>query len=440
MRRSPIQHPLVAATLCLAMSLCPARPAGAVVLPMVEEIQLQSQWCWAAVGRSILRYYGHKVTQCAIAEYTRSTATWHDFGKVHCCTDPNQGCNYWNFYGNFDGSIQSIIKHFGSVTSVAPAKPLDLSAATAEIDTGRRPFVVRWGWNGGGGHFVLAHGLTDHKLHYMNPWFGEGKKIADFAWVAKGGNHTWTHTLRITTTCRCTANNACCDGCKPNNAGKVCDDKDACTAGDLCHSGGLCEGPKQVVCDNPGPCQSPGACDPGSGGCVYPSRVDGATCDDSDACTEGNTCLGGTCLAARFVVCDLPGMCEKPGTCNRADGACTYPPLADGTACDDGNPCTVGDSCSSGACSPGAFKTCPGDNPCLGPGICQASDGTCAYAALPDGTECPAGICTAGVCAPAPAADDGCAMAPADGWWLPLLLLAVVARRVRGSLAKTPRP
>jgi hypothetical protein len=32
----------------------------------------------------------------------------------------------------------------------------------------------------------------------MDPWYGEGLKIADYSWVCSDGNHTWTHTEVLT--------------------------------------------------------------------------------------------------------------------------------------------------------------------------------------------------------------------------------------------------
>jgi hypothetical protein len=64
------------------------------------------------------------------------------------------------------------------------------------IDAGR-PFIFRWGWNPSGGHFLVMYGYSDSTVYYMNPWMGEGKKIARYDWVVKDSDHTWTHTLSI---------------------------------------------------------------------------------------------------------------------------------------------------------------------------------------------------------------------------------------------------
>ncbi len=63
-------------------------------LRVPETIQEQDQWCWAGVSSCVLEYYGLNISQCTIAEYTRQVATWHNFGTVNCCVNPNLGCNY----------------------------------------------------------------------------------------------------------------------------------------------------------------------------------------------------------------------------------------------------------------------------------------------------------------------------------------------------------
>ncbi len=47
-----------------------------------------------------------------------------------------------------------------------------------------------------------------------------------------------------------------------------------------------------------------------------------------------------------------------------AMGACTNPPLADGTACSDGSACSQADTCQTGACTGGAPPNCDDNNVC----------------------------------------------------------------------------
>ena len=176
--------------------LCIPGAASPTVLDVPTVIQEQDQWCWAAVSASVIRAAGTTVQQCTIAEYTRTHATWHDFGSVDCCDDPTQGCNYWNYNWGTAGSIQDILQAWG-ISNSGYSAALSLDAVENEIDA-VRPFVIRWGWTGGGGHFLVGYGVESSTVYYMDPWPGEGAKIADYSWVVSGGSHTWTHTNLLT--------------------------------------------------------------------------------------------------------------------------------------------------------------------------------------------------------------------------------------------------
>jgi hypothetical protein len=169
----------------------------AQVLNVPEVIQEQTQWCWAGVSKCILDYYGYPHTQCEIAEYARTVITWTSYGTTDCCVNPNVGCNYWNYNYGYPGSIQDILLHFGSITGYGTGSALSLTNVQQEITAGH-PFVVRWGWAAGGGHFVVGHGINGSDVYYMNPWFNEGLHVSTYAWLLTDGNHTWTHTNVLT--------------------------------------------------------------------------------------------------------------------------------------------------------------------------------------------------------------------------------------------------
>lgn len=170
----------------------------AQVLNVPQVIQEQSEWCWAGVTKSVLSYYGYSKSQCDIAEYARQVITWHNFGTTSCCTNPSVGCNYWNYNWGYSGSIQDILIHFGNIENYGYADALSLSQISTEVTAGR-PFIIRWGWYSGGGHFVVGHGLNGNNVNYMDPWYGEGLHISTYNWLVDDGNHIWTSTNVITT-------------------------------------------------------------------------------------------------------------------------------------------------------------------------------------------------------------------------------------------------
>jgi hypothetical protein len=171
---------------------------SAQVLNVDQITQEQNQWCWVGVSKCVLDYYNHPVQQCAIAEYTRSVATWHDFGSVNCCTLPDTNCNYWNYNWGYAGSIQDILIHFGNVQNSGISAALTINQITTEISN-CRPFIIRWQWTSGGGHFLVGQGIDTGRVYYMNPWPGIGYSFADYDWMVSSSDHTWTHTNVLST-------------------------------------------------------------------------------------------------------------------------------------------------------------------------------------------------------------------------------------------------
>lgn len=169
----------------------------AQILTVNKVIQEQNEWCWAGVSKCILDYYGNVTEQCEIAEYTRTVATWHNFGDTDCCINPSQGCNYWNYNWGYAGSILDILEYFGSIDNYGSSSAMSENKIELELINGR-PFVIRWRWYSGGGHFVVGHGKDNHTLFYMDPWYGEGLKFANYNWVVDNGIHEWTHTNILT--------------------------------------------------------------------------------------------------------------------------------------------------------------------------------------------------------------------------------------------------
>lgn len=173
--------------------------SSAQVLSVNAVIQEQNQWCWTAASACVLSYYGVTKSQCEIAEYTRSVATWHNFGSVNCCVDPTQGCNYWNYHYTYLGSIEDIMNYFGGLSAYGVGTPLTKETIAADLGANRL-FTIRWGYTSGGGHFLVGHGLSGNNLHYMDPWYGEGLKVANYDWVVSSSNHAWTSTNRLAIT------------------------------------------------------------------------------------------------------------------------------------------------------------------------------------------------------------------------------------------------
>jgi hypothetical protein len=181
--------------------------------------------------------------------------------------------------------------------------------------------------------------------------------------------------------------------------GSSCNDGNACTQADTCQ-GGSCTGANPVVCTALDQCHVPGACDPETGICSNPSKSDGSTCNDGNLCTQTDTCQGGGCVGADPVVCTALDQCHDPGACNPATGVCSNPNKADGSTCSDANPCTLGDTCQGGGCQPGAPKVCTPLDACHDAGTCNPASGECSNPAKPADHCDDRNVCTTDSCHP----------------------------------------
>ncbi|MSP25273.1 MAG: hypothetical protein EXR75_08945 [Myxococcales bacterium] len=75
--------------------------------------------------------------------------------------------------------------------------------------------------------------------------------------------------------------------------------------------------------------------------------------------------------------------CHAEGEWVAADGSCTAPVLADGTACDDGDGCTMTSACQAGACVGGDSVDCQPSDICHLAGTCDPATGQCSNPADP---------------------------------------------------------
>lgn len=182
----------------------------------------------------------------------------------------------------------------------------------------------------------------------------------------------------------CDDDNPCTDdaclaaaGCThtPNNA--LCDDGKVCTSGDHCNAAKCMS--DQVVCA----CADTEDCDDGNActldqcvtdqGCEHVKQVL-ATCDDADACTSGDVCaVDGGCRGTK-VDCADGNPCTIE-SCSSTIGCVAL--LVPGTPCNDGNACTFGDLCIGGQCN-GTAKTCDDGNECT-IDLCDPKTGGCQH-------------------------------------------------------------
>lgn len=189
------KHHLVAGLLVAAFSTAAVAGSGYQYLNVQKVTQNHSNWCWAAISSDILQWYDAQLTQqCDIVNWA--------YGRNDACgshpfnwSSPANTAN--SLYGRY-GSIADILDSHG-VDPTADDYAISWNALVNDVNAGE-PFVIRFGWAGGGGHFLVGYGYHDldgtRMIGYMNPWPGEGYTWSTYDWTVRAYNdHAWTHTL-----------------------------------------------------------------------------------------------------------------------------------------------------------------------------------------------------------------------------------------------------
>lgn len=162
-------------------------PPGSARTNFTIEPQEQTNWCWAAVGVSVARFYdpAHSQSQCELASVA--------LDRNDCCSDGAADltkCNqpwYLDRVLNINGNLESKRTESMSFTDVQ-----------AEVGADS-PVGCRIGWFGGGGHFAVITGWlvaadgTEY-IDIADPIYLDSQIAYDaFASSYQAGGD-WTHT------------------------------------------------------------------------------------------------------------------------------------------------------------------------------------------------------------------------------------------------------
>ena len=206
----------------------------------------------------------------------------------------------------------------------------------------------------------------------------------------------------------CDDGNVCtddaCDAgiCQNTNNMISCNDADPCTENDAC-SGGLCAG-TAVDCSSLDDQCNVGVCNEDTGVCEAQPINEGLGCDDTDPCTENDTCSAGVCAGTAVDCSSLDDQCNV-GVCNEDTGVCEAQPINEGQACDDALFCTTGETCSAGTCGGGSPTDCSSLDDQCNVGVCNETADVCEAQPANEGVACNDGLfcttgetCSTGVC------------------------------------------
>jgi len=186
----------------------------------------------------------------------------------------------------------------------------------------------------------------------------------------------------------------CPGGSLPGHCANLQTDNNNCGAcNHACSSGQFCCGGKCIAaCVASDQCHV-SICDPAAQACANTPKTDGTACTGTDRCFQTYSCQAGVCTGSSPVVCTALDQCHLAGTCDPTTGQCSNPIQSNGTAC-NANMCTTGDTCQSGVCTSNRVSACSSGQCCSG-GVCQtggtASCPCCDPSTNTCVTTCPAG-------------------------------------------------
>ncbi|MFE2374745.1 papain-like cysteine protease family protein [Streptomyces sp. NPDC059398] len=188
--RRPVAAATVAVTALTGIATASATPASAVTGSKVltgytQQIQQQSNWCWAASGTSIAVYEGSDITQTQFCNAGQGRPTSNT-----TCPD-NQG------------DIPMVQKGFRAA-GVSAGQEVDntvsYSTVQSEINA-NRPLQTRIVWSSGGGHMEVVYGYDTSKglIYWGNPLGDNGSyqryNQTTYDYYVSNGTFSWTHTI-----------------------------------------------------------------------------------------------------------------------------------------------------------------------------------------------------------------------------------------------------
>ncbi len=153
------------------------------VLSFNMESQTQSNWCWAATSTSISKFYSF------LSPWTQCKVATDELGNP-CCTSPvPSACNIpWYLDRALDRTNNFVSIQSGTIT---------WDNIKQELENGL-VLGARIGWSGGGGHFMVIHGVTKsggvEYLHIDDPIYGKSTLTYNQFATSYQNSGTWTHT------------------------------------------------------------------------------------------------------------------------------------------------------------------------------------------------------------------------------------------------------
>lgn len=162
------------------LAFAPPASAAEKYLSTTVYVQEQSNWCWAAAAKSIVRFHtGSAISQCQLVKDGKKTSS--------CANSSGTKANVLNAV------------HAHSVNGGTEQK-LDWTTVKGQINASR-PVYSSIIWSSGGGHAHVIRGWYDtgysYGISYINPLSSTTESREWNSYVSNGSWHTGTGLINL---------------------------------------------------------------------------------------------------------------------------------------------------------------------------------------------------------------------------------------------------
>jgi hypothetical protein len=181
------------------------------------------------------------------------------------------------------------------------------------------------------------------------------------------------------------------------NGPEICSEQDTCDASGTCQANHQGAG-SDCGSGGSGACDRADTCD-GAGQCATNSVANGTDCDDGAYCSTASECQGGECVTVASRGCPTHQRCDEGTESCLCDGCQIGSTCVPEEALNPSDECEIcaasrsrtDYSPNTGASCGDEATDCSEQDTCSASGVCEPND-------LADTSECPGGLCEAGVC------------------------------------------
>ncbi len=191
---------IIAISIFAIFMLQNAHAQSGVYVPAYK--QQLSNWCWAACSQMVHKAYKGYRSQCIFVAQSRNLENWYNPDCNNLSSSTKSPCHsYYRHWFNSPqalysckGSVWTILNSYG-IPSYRYGRALTQNELTWVTHL-RKVNIARWGWWGGGGHFVVVNQYKWGHVGFNNPL--SGRNIWWYStFKSANGKGRWTHTLSM---------------------------------------------------------------------------------------------------------------------------------------------------------------------------------------------------------------------------------------------------